>query len=426
MQILSKIRYELVDGRTFLQFGSLSALGQALGMVTPLIIARFLTPELMGNYYLTKTAVFFFTTLLLFYMQTPFVVFASQERGKTGKINKSFSVQCIFYAFSITVFLLAIIFGAKAITGFAKIPVSDIIIVIGAFAGIALKTIICDLFLAMGERMKNARAESVFGTVIFICIVTLCLTGSVNLRTVFGVYFVSGLLVFIIFIKGVNFSLLTPFSFDRQQFRQTLDFMGWIFIGITASYFIAWGNDNLVLRFNTSIGNIGTYNLGCDIYRGILVLIYIIYLYFLPFVSQHIHNKTKIYEYLRRKRPRVIFLGFAVIVLIFIFAPFAFKIVYKGVYEESAAVLRILLIASVLALYNIFYEAVFYAQKKYRVIQFVNILHALLNLILDIVLVPIMGIKGAAVAAVVGYASRTIIYEVYFRRCIRKTLELVE
>jgi Na+-driven multidrug efflux pump len=156
------------------------------------------------------------------------------------------------------------------------------------------------------------------------------------------------------------------------------------------------------------------------------MLIYIIYLYFLPFVSQHIHNKTKIYEYLWRKRPRVIFLGFAVIVLIFIFAPFAFKIVYKGVYEESAAVLRILLIASVLALYNIFYEAIFYAQKKYRVIQFVNILHALLNLILDIVLVPIMGIKGAAVAAVVGYASRSIIYEVYFRRCIRKTLELVE
>jgi len=423
MQILNKIRGELAESRTFLQFGFLATLGQGLGMITPLIIAKFLTPELLGNYYLTKTAVFFFTTLLLSYMQTPFVVFAGQEREKTGRINKSFSVQCIFYAFSTVIFLFAVLFGGKVITGFAKIPIRDLFIVIAAFAGIALKTVICDLFLAMGQRMKNALAEFVFGTVIFICIVTLCLTGSVNLRTVFGVYFVSGLLVIIVFIKGVNFSLLMPFSFDRRQFRDTFAFTTWIFIGTVAAYFISWGNDNIVLRFNTSTSNIGTYNLGCDIYRGILMLVFIIYLYFLPFVSQHINDKTKINEYLWRKRPRIFFMGFAVIVMIFIFAPFAFRIVYQNVYEGSAAVLRILLIGSVLALYSIFYDTIFNALKKYRFTQTVNVLQVLLNLLLDLILVPLMGIKGAAVAAVIGYAVRIVIYEIYFRTKIKPDLK---
>ncbi|MGA2915005.1 MAG: polysaccharide biosynthesis C-terminal domain-containing protein [Sedimentisphaerales bacterium] len=424
MQVLSKIKGELAEGRVFLQFGILAAFGQGLGMLTPLIIAKFLTPALMGNYYLTKTAVFFFTTQLLYYMQTPFVVFANQEKEKSGKINKSFSVLCAFYAFSLTVFLLLIVSGSKKITDFAKIPPADIFIVIAAFAGIAMKTFICDLFLALGQRMKNALAEFVFGSVILICIITLCLTGSVNLKTVFSVYFVAGLLVLIVFIKGVDFRLLTPFLFDRQQFRDTIAFAKWVFIGATASYFISWGNDNIVLRFNTSTSNIGTYNLGCDIYRSILMLIFLIYIYFLPFVSQHIQDRTKIHEYLWRKRPRIFFVGLAVISLIFIFAPFAFRIVYQNVYEGSAAVLRILLIAAALALYNIFYEVVFNSLKKYKVTQTVNVLHVLLNLILNIVLVPIMGIKGTAVATVISYAARVVIYETYFRTKIKPGLHL--
>jgi O-antigen/teichoic acid export membrane protein len=422
--MLKRIRKELADGRHFLQFGFLSALGQGLGMVSPLVIARFFSPELLGNYYLTKTVVFFFTALLLSYMQTPFVVFASREREKTGKISKSFSVQCIFYIFSAVVFLLAVLFGGRAITEFAKIPFNYLFIVIGAFMGIALKTVICDLFLATGQRMKNAFAEFAFGGVIFVCVIMLCLTGLVGLRSVFLVYFVSGLLVFVVFIRGFDFNLLAPLSFDRQQFWDTLTFASWIFIGGTAAYFIGWGNDNIVLRFNTSTGNIGAYNLGCDIYRGIIMLIFIIYLYFLPFVSQHISSKEKINEYLWRKRPRIFFLGFAFIVLIYIFAPYAFKIAYRGVYEDSAGVLRILLFASALALYNIFYEAIFNALKKYKVTQTANVLHVLLNLILDIILVPVMGIRGAAVAAVISYAFRVVIYESYFRIRIQPGLKV--
>jgi len=422
--MLGRIRQELTEGRTFLQFGFLSALGQGLGMITPLIIARFFSPELLGKYYLTKTAVFFFTTLLLFYMQTPFVVFAGQEREKSGKLNKSFTVQCVFYCFSIAVFSLAVLFGGRAVTEFAQISPAELFIVIGAFLGIAVKTVICDLFLAMGERMKNALAELVFGVAVFICIVTLCLTGTVNLRNVFLVYFISGLLVAVLFVRSINFGLLTPMAFDRQQLRETLAYAKWIFIGTVASYFIAWGNDNIVLRFNTSTSNIGTYNLGCDIYRGLIVLIFIIYLYFLPFVSQHITDTAKIREFLGRKRPRIFLLGLAVAIVLFILAPYAFRIAYQGEYDGSSAVLRILLIAAVLALYNIFYDVIFNALKKYRVTQTVNVLHVLLNLALDIILVPAMGIKGAAAAAVISYAVRVVIYETYFRTIIKPALKL--
>jgi O-antigen/teichoic acid export membrane protein len=420
--MLKRIKQELTEGKAFLQFGFLGALGQGLGMIAPLVIARFFSSELLGSYYLTKMVLFFFASLLLSYMQTPFVVFASQERGKTGKINKSFSVQCTFYAFSMTVFLLVIIFGGKVIVWFAKISLKDLFFVVMAFVGIALKTVLCNLFLALGQRMRNALAEFVFGSTSLICVSAFCLAGRINIQTVFLVYFISGLLVAIVFTPRLDFGLLTPFVFDRQHFGDILAFAKWIIIGTTAAYFIGWG-DSIVLRFLTSMSNVGSYNLGYDIFKGINMLVFIIYVYFLPFVSQHINDSVKIREYLLVKRPKIFLLGLAGIAVCFVLAPYVFKVVYRGVYQDSVTIVRILLTGSVLGLYNVFYDAVFDALKKYRVTQTAAVLQVLLNLILDVILVPLMGIRGAAIAAVVGYAFRVTIYEIYFRTNVRHLLK---
>jgi O-antigen/teichoic acid export membrane protein len=223
------------------------------------------------------------------------------------------------------------------------------------------------------------------------------------------------------FTPRLDFGLLTPFVFDRHLFGDILAFAKWIIIGTTAANFIGWG-DSIVLRFLTSIGKVGTYNLGYDIFKGINMLIFIIYVYFLPFVSQHINDSVKIRQYLRVKRPKIFLLGLAGIAVCFVLVPYVFKVVYQGVYEGSVTVVRILLIGSVLGLYNIFYDAVFDALKKYRVTQTVVVLQVLLNLVLDVILVPQMGITGTAIASVAGYAFRVAIYEIYFRTNIRHLL----
>lgn len=423
--MLEKIKNELAEGRTFLQFGFLSAFGQGLGMLAPLVIARFFAPDLLGSYYLAKLVLFFFASLLLSYTQTPFVVFASQEREKTGKINRSFSVQCLFYAFSAAVFSIVMIFGRTGVAEFAKISQGDLLFVVMAFGGITLKTFICDLFLALGRRMRNAVAELIYGSACLLCVLAFCLAGRINIQTVFLVYLVSGGLVAVVFIPRLDFGLLRPFVFDRKQFRDILAFAKWIIIGTTAAYFIGWG-DSIVLRFLVPMGDIGVYNLGYDIFRGLITLIFIVYVYFLPFVSQHITDNAKVRKYLSIKRPRIFTLGFLVIAVFFVLAPYAFEIVYRGVYQESVVILRILLIAATLALYNIFYEAIFNALKKYKITQTVTVLQVMLNLVLDVILVPLMGISGAAAAAVTGYAFRVITYEIYFRRYIKKTLSHTE
>jgi len=91
--MLRKIGHEIKQGKTLFQFGFLKGTGQALGMIAPLVIAKFFASEaLFGRFFLARMIVFFFATLLITSAQIPFVIFANQERSKTGKIYKSFSV----------------------------------------------------------------------------------------------------------------------------------------------------------------------------------------------------------------------------------------------------------------------------------------------------------------------------------------------
>jgi O-antigen/teichoic acid export membrane protein len=194
-------------------------------------------------------------------------------------------------------------------------------------------------------------------------------------------------------------------------------------LGATAVYFINWGG-NLVLRLFTSMDDIGTYNLGFSIFKGIVMLTSIIYPYFLPFVSQHIEDSAKMRDYLYSKRPKIFILGLVVIGVFFIISPYVFKFVYGEGYRGAVTVLRILLIGSVLFFYATFYDPILHSLKKYKFYQIIKVLQVLLSVLLALLLVPVIGHVGAAVATVIAYFFRAATIEIYFRLKLKKILEL--
>lgn len=421
--MLQKIEQELEQGKTLLTFILLQGVGQALGMIAPLVIAKSFSPELFGSYSLAKMIVFFFSTLLIASSQAPFIVFASRERMQSGKINKAFSVQCLFLLSSFCVFAGTVLVFNGHITTFAKISRGDLFFVLLAFVGLATKSFLSNLFMAMGHRIKNSFAELVFGGLTFFFVLVLCMTHTINLRAVFLIYFISAIIVVLVFIKTIDFDQLFPLVVDSRCLKGMFSFARWTMLGATAVYFINWG-DNLVLRFYVSMEEVGTYNFAYQIFKGVLTLAFTVYAYFLPFVSQHIANAAKIKDFLSNKRPKIFLLGFLVIGVIFVFAPRIIKAVFGDAYSGSCTILRILLVGSVAKLYTSFYYLLLQSLKKYKVAQTVNFLQVLVNLLLDLVLVPIMGLLGAAVATVVAYLFRAVVFEVYFIVKARRLLGL--
>ncbi len=421
--MLDRIKQELKEGKTLLQFGFLKGLGQALGMVAPLVIAKFFSPELFGSYSLAKMIVFFFSTLLIASSQTPFIVFANQERTKTGKINKAFSVQCVFLILSFCIFGAIALSLGKHIIAFAKINRWDLLFVLLAFVGVALKTFLCNLFMAMNQRIKDSLVELTFGFLSMVLIFVFHFFNWINLQSVFLIYLLSAVVVIIVFFKAIDFKLLFPFNLEKRYLREMFNFTKWVFMGAVAVYFIDWG-DNLVLRAFVPMADIGTYNLGYQFFKGTVVLISTLGAYFLPFISQNINNPAKIREYLYSKRPKILAAGMIVIVIGFFLVPHVLKIIYGEIYQESASVLRILLLSSALIFYSAFFNPIFHALKRYKFPQIVNFIQISGNILLNLILVPKMGIYGAAVATTIAYFCRTIIYEIYFRKQIKSLFKL--
>jgi O-antigen/teichoic acid export membrane protein len=427
-----KVKQELTQAKTLLQFGFIKGTGQAFGLIAPFVIAGYFsraelaeeTAEgLYGSYSLAKMVVFFFSTLLIGASQAPFIIFANQEKVRSGRINKAFSVQSIFLVLSFGIFVAITLPLNKYIMRFAQITRGDLYFVLLAFVGLALKTFVCNLFMAMDERIKNSLAELLFGFLTLSLVLALCFTGTINLRTVFLVYLISGVALLVVFINFIDFGLLWPFVFDRKYLKDMFDFTKWVMLGSTAVYFINWG-DNLVLKLFTTMEDIGTYNLGYQVFKGVATLTFIIYGYFLPFVSRHIGDSGRMRDYLYNKRPKILLLGLVAIGFFFVITPYVFRLICGSAFEGSKTVLGVLLIGSALILYSIFYDPILHSLKKYKFTQSVNVVQVLLNLVLDFVLVARIGMLGAAIGTVLAYFFRAATMEIYFRVKLKKLLNV--
>jgi O-antigen/teichoic acid export membrane protein len=421
--MLSRIKREFEQGKTLVTFTSLQATGQALGMIVPLVVAKVFSPELFGSFSLANMILFFFLTLAIASSQTPFIVFANEERGRSGKISKTFSVQCTFLVASFCIFVAIILLFNKQVTLFVMIDRVDMLFVLLAFAGLSLKSFLCNLFMAMGQRIKCSFAELAFSGLTLSLVLVLCLARAISLRTVFLTYLVSALVVVCIFAKNIDFNQLLPFNFDKGHFKEMFNFTKWIMLGATSVYFINWG-DNLVLRLYVSMDDIGTYNLAYQVFKSALSLTFVAPAYFLPFVSQHIHDRRKMREYLFKKRPRILLLGVAAIAVFFVVGPLILRMIYADKYAGSSTILRILLVGLVPTLHAVLHAPILNALKKYRFTQTVNMFQVALNVILNLLLVPSMGLTGAAVATVVAYWFQAAIIEIYYRCKLKKQLEL--
>ncbi len=422
--MLGKIKQEFQQGKILLQFSFIQAIGQAFGMIAPLVIAKFFTEELFGSYVLARMIVFFLLSLLITSAQVPFIVFANQERAATGKINKSFSVQCTFLVFSIAAFLFFSFVFSERIKSFAEISSAELFFMSLGFIGIATKSFFCNLFMALGQRIKSSFVELVFGGVTLGLVLALFVTDKINLRAVFLVYFISGAAVVLMFIKMIDFGQLLPFEFGWGHFKKMFNFTKWIMFGATAVYFINWV-DNIILRiFKASMDDIGEYGLGYQIFKAVVMMIYVVSIYFLPFITEHIEDREKIRDYLSRKRPKILLLGFVAIGLLFLAGPYVFRFVYEDAYQSSVDVMRILLIGSLVIMYNTFYIPIVNALKEYKFSQSVNVIQIIIKVILSVILIPRFGLRGAATATVISYFGKAVFYELYFRLRLRKLLKL--
>jgi O-antigen/teichoic acid export membrane protein len=417
----TKLKFEFTQAKTLLGFAMLQTLGQAASMAVPLVIAWLFSKDMWGRYSLCEPIIFFFSALLILSAKTPFIIFANQERNKTGSIRKTFSIQCIFLVSSILIFLAVVVIFKRPIAAFAQIGVAELFYISLAFFAIVIKDFTGNLFMALNQRTRNAFIELTFGLSTLAFMVLFYLVNWTNLKSVFLSYFLASLVILVVSIVSINFKILLPLVFDRSHFSEMLNFTLWMMAGAVSMYIINWAG-TFVLRYSVTIEEVGIYNLAYKFFKGFMVLIYIIPFYFLPHISENIGNAEKINAYLFSKRPRILLLGLVCFALAWVLMPYVLNLLYSDKFNDAVPVIRILIIGCLLFLYTAMYGPIFGALKIYKFQQIASITQVIITVILNFLLIPRFGLAGAATATVLSFFYLAIAIEGYYRWKLKKLL----
>lgn len=406
-------------GKNFLTFAFLKILGQGFMFLVPLLVARFLAPEAFGAYALSIMIVYFFTALLIGSSQTPFIVYASEELQKSNKINKTLTIRLVILAFSIGFFALLSLIFINPLSQFAAITKTQFMFLFFAYIGMGIRYFFETIFLGLNKKLQHAFYGIINGVISVALILVLYFYFTLNLQNIFLVLFIAPLTAALIMLPKLERSKLLPLSFDKELFGKMFDYIKWTMMGGTAIYFISWG-DNLVLRYFVSLSDIGVYNLGYQIFKGVIILIGINRMYFLPFLSHNVNNTLKIRDYLYNKRYKIFALGAVALAGFMLILPTVFNAIYGNEYKDAIPVIMTLLIASFFVLYRSFYAALFDALKRYKFTQIADVIFVTINLSLDVVFVIHFGMLGAAIATTITFIGSAITYEIYFRKYCRE------
>jgi O-antigen/teichoic acid export membrane protein len=409
---------ELKEGRTLLSYGSVKIGAHVSDFLVPVILAIKFSPAVFGAYSLGMMIVYFFNSSLILSSSKPMVIFGNEELREYGRIHHTIASRRVILLISLAIFFLFVFLFRKPLVRFTGLSESQVWLLVVVLTGYAVLNFFSSMLMALNQRILESAFLLTNASLSILYLVVIYLFFNITIEKVLFMFFAAPVISVCIFLPRVELVKVHPQVFDKANLFKMTDFTKWMVLGGTGAYLLNWG-DNIILRRFVSMEEIGVYNLGYQYFKGTLMAMAIVKLYFLPFIAQHMDNKETIIRYLGVKRIKLFLLGTIILIVLFFLMPQIIGLLYTPHYKGSAMVFRILIFGSVCALYSGFYDPIIDSMKRYRFIQSLSIMGVVFNLGFDYILVSRIGYIGAAIATAVTYLLLAIAREVYFRKfCI--------
>ncbi|MDD4353963.1 MAG: polysaccharide biosynthesis C-terminal domain-containing protein [Candidatus Nanoarchaeia archaeon] len=419
--MMERIINQIKQGRNFISFVGLKTFAEGMSFLIPLFVAGILSPDLFGSFSLFKMILFFGISIFIGPIVVPLNIESNKEYSKTKKSNKTFTSALVYLLLSISIFLLIFLFFGKELIGFTGLNFEEYkIVFILAFFGLSIKSFLATFFMSQDNKKAHIFVELFYNSLLISLIIILNLFKLLNLHNIFFSFFISAIFVLIISLVFIDFKRIFPLNFSIKNFKIITHFSVWIILGYASSYFINWG-DNLVLRYFVSLEEIGVYNFAYQIFKGFIMVSLMINTYYTPFIAKNLKNKENLKKYYFNKRPKILWFSMFFIILLNILISVLINIFYPN-YSNSIIIIIILSIAAFLSFYYSFLIPLFNSFKQYKIIQILLIFQILINLILNLILIPVFGIIGAAIATTLSYTLFTISINFIFKSRILNKL----
>jgi O-antigen/teichoic acid export membrane protein len=368
------------------------------------IQARYLGPEKYGQVALVLSISALFFRFGLSWLRLSIMRFGKEEFIKTGHLRKTTSNFFLISLFSFfLVFLLFLTFSEK-ILNFLELQNSIYFWLISAgivlliFKNFVLETLkVLRMIKAQTVLMRFASKLFVVAGMLFFILQIL----QIRIIYVVGIFLLSDFLIVLIGFLLIKKKYIFPFILNRELLGKMLLFSFPLLFSSWSEYFITW-IDTYLIKYFLTLKEVGIYQAAYKIlntmrsfsFTAITTITMPIIMVFKT--NQQNHKIENIY--LQRLLPQLSFFAMLLIGVILLFSDIGFNLVYGSEFNNSILPFKILITTLHLGIVAIAFKGVQISYDMTKYFLYFGIISAVVNTILDILLIPVLGILGAAIA----------------------------
>ncbi|MCD6149188.1 oligosaccharide flippase family protein [bacterium] len=380
-------------------------LGCLIVFLFKLISARYLGPEEYGLYEMIQTILMISIVISLFGISSgiprfiPLYKKRKQVKLLSGYLNFIFKTPLFI---SLAVCLILFIFSPK-ITAFFDFPDKFTLLIKIVIFAIPFKTInqiIQNVFISKKKVFFQTFAEDFLEKVLFL--LSIVMVYFFNLSLLYAVFFLT-LSIFVVFVFNL-YVLKSKIKLRvskkiRSEKKEWLLFSTPLFFSSFFALIIQW-SDNVMIGKILDAKSLGIYAIAFSLASFATLLRRIVVKIIMPFIAEHYSsNNSYQIKFMYKKASAWIFqASFFIFITIAVLGKNFLRIFYGKSYEEGY--ITLILISAGFAIFTAFgiNEPFLILYKKTKSIFKVDFSAAILNILLNMILIPIFGINGSATA----------------------------
>jgi O-antigen/teichoic acid export membrane protein len=382
-----------------------------------LTIARYFGPNEFGLFNLAEAILGILSTLALVGIDygiaryIPIYETKGEKSLLKGYLNFIFKIP-LLSSLILTIFILL---SAPLIKTFFDFP-NEFVLMLRIFVVILpfhiLNSIFAQIFLAKNKVLHQNISKHLIETGLLLVGALLIVLLKLNIYYLVLFFIIPKFLSFIynmwVYKSKINFQKTENKIYHWKEwihFSLPLLFMS------AFSYIISW-TDNLVIGKFLEPKNLGVYAVAFSLSRFLLMFVYSFKIIFMPIISERYANKDRgAISFLFKKSQNWMFgLALPIALFLFFFAKDVLNFLYGARYISGALSIKILVIGFMINLYAGLVHNILILHKKTKSLFKISLFAAIMNIILNIVMVPVFGIIGAAISSTFSISLLSLFY----------------
>lgn len=348
--------------------------------------------------------------------------YISKEIGRDPSTASRYLSHGLFFGVAASIICMVCMGGGALLFDYSP-EVQYSILAMSASLPFVSSTMICQSVFTAFQKIR------------YITIASVLESAFIMLSGIFVIYRHSGLIVLIgclviirMFSTVLNLYMIHKYVV-RLQFRFQLDrdFL-WKLItslavfGVTGVAFQLFMRiDILILSTMKDMADVGLYSSASKLWEICLMLPLTFYVLNLPVIAQGYQSsrgtvQQKVESYARKLFiPIFLLFGFG-----FFFADSGLRLIYGPSFTSAIWLLRIFMLAFLIQSADMVLGMICQASGHHRAAMNIAVLRAVANIVLNIILIPVMGLLGAALATLFAILLSFIVFQIFVRKTLHQ------